>query len=115
MLQDESLKEIESRAVEQAERWNEELGAEREQRTRVGQENATLAEENQSLQQTIKELQSIQTTVVDMEDKLKDLQSKLRGEEVAKRDLSGKFDEVSSADVREVKSTSPATHPFDVI
>jgi hypothetical protein len=61
--------------------------------------------ENQSLKQTIKELQSIQTTVVDMEDKLKDLQSKLRGETTAKQELSDKFDEVSSAeDVREVKS-----------
>lgn len=114
LLQDESLKEMESRAEAQEKRWHAELGAEREQAQRVAQEKATLAEENQSLKQTIKELQSIQTTVVEMEDKLRDLQSKLRGEEVAKLDLSGKFDEVSSADVREVKSTSPATHPSDV-
>lgn len=106
-LQDESLKQIESRALDQEKRWNEQLQSERDHHHRVSQENETLLAENQSLKQTIKELQSIQTTVVDMEDKLKDLQSKLRGEETAKQDLSSKFDEVSSADVREVKSMCP--------
>lgn len=85
-------------------------------------ENGVLSEENKSLKQTISELQSIQTTVVDMEQKLRDLQSKLRGEEATKQDLSQQLAEVrmmssdsaAHADVREVKSMPSAASVFDV-
>lgn len=85
-------------------------------------ENGVLTDENKSLKQTVSELQSIQTTVVDMEQKLRDLQSKLRGEEATKHDLSQQLAEVrmmsstsaADVDVREVKSMQSVASVFDV-
>ena len=88
------MKEIERKASEEQETWIKKLSDLEAEKTRTEEENRKLVEEKKTLERTIKELQSLRETFVDMEDKLKELQSKLQGEDAAKKDIANKFDEV---------------------
>ena len=93
---------MERRAQQQHEEWTQQLASERAKTAAAEEARLALTAENASLKQTIEELQSLQATVEEMEQKLKDLQSKLRGEEVAKQDASDRLVQVSTRGEGEV-------------
>ena len=73
-------------------------------------ENNKLREEIKRLESSLVQIQEFKETIADMEHKLKELQSKLSGEENEKRILEQKYDEVSKRQV--LKSMSFPVRPF---
>lgn len=109
------MKEIERKASEEQETWIKKLSDLESDKTRVEEDNRKLVEEKKTLERTIKELQSLQETFVDMEDKLKELQSKLQGEDAAKKDIATKCDEVRlCCDTATVTSASASSFGLQV-
>lgn len=64
-------------------------------------ENIKLREEIKRLELSLVQIQEFKETIADMEHKLKELQSKLSGEENEKKLLEQKYDEVSKRQVFE--------------
>ena len=74
-------------------------------------ENNKLREEIKRLESSLVQFQEFKETIAEMEHKLKELQSKLSGEENEKKILEQKYDEVSKRQV--LKSMSfPVRIPF---
>lgn len=93
--QDDILKKLQSKVEEEQRVWETEQRTASEASSRLSAERDTLVSQKRELESTIKDLQGLSQTVVEMEEKLKDLQSKLQGEEHEKKALVTKFDEVS--------------------
>lgn len=94
--------EIKRKNEEEQKSWDDRLKQIVAEKELVKEDRDKLLSEKKSLENTLKDLQGLQSTVVEMDEKLRDLQSKLESEEMIKKELSSKYDEVRDDPEEEV-------------